>query len=114
MTNLDTNLLEGHNQILNTRLQVHVLEAQDVLATAVVEGEHLVGLGAASSILLGKLAGILFEVLADDVDQVLIAESACYNKESLVTSIGNLHGLDVCIGYVPHINPDKDTRLRDL
>lgn len=111
---LNTNLLKRHNQVLDTRLQVHVLKPQNVLATAVVEGEHLIRLCTTRSILLGQLAGILWEVFADDVDQVLVTESICYNEKSLVASVGDFHSLDVCIGYVSHIYPDEDTSFGDF
>jgi len=112
---LDTNVLQRYNKILDTLVQLHVLHPKNLLAATVVELEELLGEITAGSILLWQLISILGEVLANNVDQISVAEGAVRNdKKSLSSGFLRSHGFDMSVGNVADVHPDEDTGLWDL
>jgi hypothetical protein len=112
---LSPNILQTLHQIHNTLLQVHELQAQHVPHPGVIViVDAALGEVAALDLRPGQLVVVLREVLADDLQDLLVGELARGSEEALAGGLGNLHGFDVREGKVANLDPDVGPRVRDF
>lgn len=91
------------------------VNAQDLGGLGVVVAVNAVGgVVAALGAVGGELVGELGEVLARDGGDLLVTEQARGDEEAAAAGLGALHGLDVRLGDVAHVDPEVDARRRDL
>jgi hypothetical protein len=53
-------------------------------------------------------------VLADDLQDLLVAKHAGGDEEALAGGLGNLHGFDVREGEIANLDPEVGSRVRDF
>lgn len=112
---LCTNLLEALDGVHNAVLQGPERDAQllgDTLVVVLVDA--ILGVVAARSAVGRKTVPVLWEVLANDLRNLLVAEVAGRDEEALVGRSLLLDGVNVGEREVAHINPQEGAGLWDL
>lgn len=56
----------------------------------------------------------MWEVLPDDVTDLLVGEITCSDEESLACRLWNLHCLNMGLSNIAYINPNVNTGIGDL
>jgi len=113
--NLGTNIFQTLHQIHNTIFEASKLNPQHInRPRIIILIKSLLGEITTLHIRRRQLLLILGKVLADDIRNLLIAEIARGDEETLVGRFGDFNGFDVCESKVPDVDPEKGAGVGDL